>query len=182
MMNKIGDVKKAREIGRNGSGPYIWRACIDCGETRWVRVSQQALRCRLCADKLKRGKHYSISSEFKKGHHQERGANNPAWKGGRVLSQGYTWIKLCPDDFFYQMTMSNSYIQEHRLVMARGIGRNLQPWEIVHHKGTKYPSGSMENRSDNRFENLQIIVTGSNSNLHSGKIICPYCQKEFRVR
>jgi len=30
-------------------------------------------------------------------------------------------------------------------------------WER-HHKGTKFPKGSKENRSDNRIENLQLIT------------------------
>ena len=37
---RIGEIRKGRDIGRNSGSnsnrSYIWRACIGCGETRWV--------------------------------------------------------------------------------------------------------------------------------------------------
>lgn len=72
-------------------------------------------------------------------------------------SKGYVLVLLRPSNFFYSMVDKDSYIKEHRLVMAKHLGRCLHSWEIVHHKGTKYPKGSKENKSDNRFENLQLI-------------------------
>ncbi|GAH73274.1 unnamed protein product, partial [marine sediment metagenome] len=48
--------------------------------------------------------------------------------------------------------------REHRLVVAKALGRNLHPWEIVHHKHAKYPAGSIEDKQDNRYpENLQLV-------------------------
>ena len=42
--------------------------------------------------------------------------------------------------------------------MAKALGRNLQSWEIVHHRHDKYPAGSKEDKCDNRYpENLQIV-------------------------
>ncbi|GAI51879.1 unnamed protein product, partial [marine sediment metagenome] len=42
-------------------------------------------------------------------------------------------------------------------VMAKQLKRCLLPWEIVHHKGTKHPMGSRENKQDNRDENLELF-------------------------
>jgi len=72
------------------------------------------------------------------------------WKGGgNHYMNGYTLVKINPDDFFYPMACPDGYILEHRLVMAKSLGRNLHSWEIVHHKNHK--------RDDNQIENLQIF-------------------------
>ena len=70
------------------------------------------------------------------------------WKGITRHGCGYLQIFLEPDDFFYAMANHKHYVFEHRLVMAKYLGRLLQPWEIVHHKNGI--------RDDNRIENLEL--------------------------
>lgn len=144
-MPVIGEIKRGWEVGKDNYGRYTWLACVDCGKERWVKTRLQNPRCNSCAAKLKP---------------RQLGANHRAWKGGRQkTNRGYIMIWVSPDDFFSPMRSKKGYVLEHRLVVAKAIGRNLHRWEIVHHKGAKYPKGSREDKQDNRYpENLQLVT------------------------
>ncbi len=89
---------------------------------------------------------------------KRRGSRNPSWKGGRTKGKdGYVYVWVSPEDFFHPMTHKKNRVSEHRLVMAKYLGRCLLPWEVVHHKGTHFPHDSMENKSDNSIENLELL-------------------------
>jgi len=140
-MPQIGEIRYGREIGKENRGKYIWCACIDCGKERWVYLSfhkkSESKRCHSC-----NGRKTTLGRFGKR-------ANN--WQGGRIRDEnGYILVKLTPDDFFYPMTDRRGYVREHRLVMAKHLGRCLHMWEIVHHK-----KGVA--KDDSRIEGLQLV-------------------------
>jgi len=154
-MPKIGDIKYGRELHyKSLSTKYIWHACIDCGKGRWVVIITNRpvrLKCRSCS---------------KKGKYHPSGDESPNWKGGKYLTHGYVRILLRPDNFFYSMADTDGYVLEHRLVMAKHLGRCLQDWEKVHHKGMRHTG--IENKQDNLEDNLEMSSSlGEHSANHS---------------
>jgi hypothetical protein len=161
-MPDIGETKKARELGYAGRGRYIWCACESCGKKRWVTLEKGSPASRLCitchlANPERRAKQSKAIS----------GDKNYGWKGGRTKrSKGYISIRIYSDDFFYPMADKDGYVLEHRLVMAKHLGRCLQSWELVHHKGIRFTG--IENKSDNLEDNLELTCSiGEHSCNHS---------------
>jgi len=72
-----------------------------------------------------------------------RGEAHPNYKG-RIARRGY--IALFRPG--HPMADSQGYALEHRLVMARHLGRMLKRSEVVHHKNGK--------KRDNRIANLEL--------------------------
>lgn len=65
------------------------------------------------------------------------------------LSHGY-WCVMVPPELRH-LTNGETQVGEHRLVMARHLGRPLYPGEVVHHINGI--------RTDNRLENLELWST-----------------------
>lgn len=84
-------------------------------------------------------------------HGQRVGPAHAGWKGGgHHLENGYIRIWLDPGDPMAPMRDRTGQVAEHRLVMARHLGRCLERHETVHHING--------NRGDNRIDNLQLRV------------------------
>lgn len=71
------------------------------------------------------------------------------WVGGVTeRADGYLMERVTTDDSFACMRTGSGYVLQHRLVVARSLGRPLKTSETVHHING--------DRKDNRIENLQI--------------------------
>lgn len=158
-----GEIKKARDIEHSGHARWMWSACEKCGKRRWVRLKaneQPEFKiCSSCSHKLRMTTELKQRISFtRKGKYT--GKNSGNWKGGRSYKDGRPRIYLHPDNPFYSMAeLKNHYVLEHRLVMAKHLGRCLQPWEIVHHKnGIK---------NDNRLENLELTTNKAHTLAHN---------------
>jgi len=89
--------------------------------------------------------------------HPPKGKNNPMWKGGKSIRNGYIWLNM-------------NKMLEHRFIMEKYLGRKLKSYEEIHHlNGIK---------TDNHLENLIIVING----FHKSKVGCPFCNKEFLIK
>lgn len=78
-----------------------------------------------------------------------RGQNHGAWKGGITKNkENYVAEWVSDDDPMASMRNNQGYVLQHRLVMARHLGRPLTQTENVHHINGI--------RDDNRLENLEL--------------------------
>lgn len=134
-MPALGEIRTAKQLKLKAHHRQIWAACERCGRERWtalVKGQPKNKRCSACAN--------------------QRG-------GITHTSTGYIKIKVKPDDFFFPMVRAKNMVLEHRLVMAKHLGRCLTPFETVHHK-----NGIKE---DNRLENLELGTANSHSKDHN---------------
>lgn len=107
------------------------------------------------------------------------GEGHPEWKGGRIVDKnGYIHVwapdhpecqrvnearRLKANGGYYR---KEKYIQEHRLVMEKFLGRYLLPTEVVHHKNS--------DKTDNRIENLELFDSNAK---HLAETLAGQCPK-----
>ena len=127
---RTGDVEEDIPLGRRRQ-PELCTAS-DC--TRPAKAKG------LCAPHCKRAVKYGDVQA-------DRPIRSATGAGG--LSHGYWKIPVPTHE--RHLTNGATAIAEHRLVMARHLGRPLGPGEVVHHING--------NRTDNRIENLELWST-----------------------
>lgn len=157
--------------------------CVQCGAP-WEVPPSRRKRSRFCTRRCyaawlsenrsgenhhMHGKRHSAAAIEKMSKAQRaRGLVGPkasTWKGGRFKSRGYTMLAasaLSAEALLLAAPMiaaGRAYVPEHRLVMARRLGRPLRSTEIVHHLNGR--------KSDNRPENLELTDAAEHKRDHS---------------
>lgn len=151
---KLGEIRRADEVGlKSGSHKVIWHACKDCSKRRWVILRNgkpQSPRCHPCGTKTGARKRSNLY----------RGEKHWHWNGGRhVETNGYISVAVSYDSPFTSMRDKSGQVYEHRLVMAKHLGRSLESNEEVHHKN--------HDKHDNRIENLELLDKRKHAFKHS---------------
>lgn len=150
LRKRYGTVVRGKDIGRPDGYFFIKHKCLDCGLERWVQSKggqPASLRCRKCSRAVSRVVYAGV-------HARNRYIN----------SNGYTMVRLTADDPYFGMVERvglsegiSGYVLEHRLIIARQLGRALNRKEVVHHLNGE--------RSDNRPDNLLLLTGGKHNRL-----------------
>ncbi|RLI55074.1 MAG: hypothetical protein DRP09_10970 [Candidatus Thorarchaeota archaeon] len=137
--------------------------CPICKEKRWVdKYAFKKMKTKQCG---------SCTARLLLEKHRKENERGPGWRGGRSKTkQGYIRIWIEKEDEYIEMAGRDGRALEHRLVMAKHVGRLLKRNEIIHHKDG--------NRANNKIENLELLTRKN----HQGIMTCPHCQKEFLIK
>ncbi len=145
---QLGDIRYGDELGMRVSqkdAKFVYVECGRCYSKKWLN--------KLWLEKVlnKKGKYICKDCTFKCDENKKKisGENSYQWKGGITYQFGYRLVRVDKDDPYHEMCSDGDYAKEHRLVMARYLGRCLKPWESVHHKN--------HIKDDNRIENLELF-------------------------
>lgn len=167
-----GERRHCTEVGIKSRMYVYWSLCPTCNTGRWLAKRRIGSMCNQCTIILRSqplgaegAKHKRVNPGDK-----QRGSDNHNWKGGRKPSaDGYIFIWVHPSDPYACMVHKGSrYALEHRLVMAKYLGRPLRRYEAVHHRNG--------DKADNRIENLELWVRPHPSGQRAAEHHCPGCR------
>lgn len=118
-------------------------------QERCIRLAYEAGESSLVLAEVWGTNHHTIKDAVRRAGGQIRRQGGPRKVGNRVISKPGVLVTLSENDPMYDMdTAGRGRVLEHRLVMARHLGRPLRSDEQVHHING--------DRLDNRIENLQL--------------------------
>ncbi len=109
-------------------------------------LSQSAIAEKLGTTQVRVSRVLRKNGVFRGLHRQ--GPTHSSFASGRRMERGYVLVLLDPADPMFVMADRSGYVREHRLVVARSLGRPLDRSETVHHINGR--------TDDNRLENLQL--------------------------
>ena len=137
-------------------------------------------RCKQCGKKRNHNmqKDYGIRKLLTRSFCSVQCYADSTFIGRHTTVTGYTIVnlqRLPSEDFALASSMAGQMqgrgVLEHRLVMARYLGRPLLVTETVHHRNGK--------RADNRLENLELRVGNHGNGATASAITCPHCRKKY---
>ncbi len=142
LSRRFGEVAKGIDIGLSIGTRYVKHRCIDCGKERWVGVKCGQLSSERC---LKCSRVHV--GTIQRADPRERRC---------CKSNGYLMVRININDPYWPMVNrmglspgKNGYVMEHRLIVAKNLGRCLTLDEVVHHLNGI--------RDDNRLANLVLL-------------------------
>lgn len=98
--------------------------CNKCRDKNWL--VECACGCNIVITLRNRK---CIERKFINGHKNQKGSNNPSWKGGRAHHHGY-WHLWMPD---YYRSSKVGYVPEHVYFYEQYHKLCMLPWGEVHH-------------------------------------------------
>jgi len=152
----------------NKTKPMIPTICKNCGiefmaNEKFTKNGRAFLCSKKCSGEWYTKnyvgeKHHAFGKEFSDEHKKKigdscRGDKNWRWKDGSKMAKGYVFLTIP-----HETTNDKRYVQEHRLVAEKALGRPLKYDEVVHHVNG--------DKADNRNNNLLICTKSYHSWLH----------------